>query len=235
MVGLTLSRQMNIYSTLIRTSLLSGILDRVISVAYCKKILPHHKNSSRYRPSQWAWHASGRCKDLNGTVRTLYVHRHFTKLHWHQCWRHGHRSSRRHSIYNKGKEHTKARNIHVWIYWWRHMDVYVSRFTSHSTVSSHYSGVTMSATASQITSLTIVYSKAHSGTDQRKYQSYASLAFVRGIQRWPVNSPHKGSVTRKIFLFDDVIMDNLFWLSSKEYQSPAALGLHKDPSTISTM
>ena len=31
----------------------------------------------------------------------------------------------------------------------------------------------------------------HSGADQRKYQSSASLAFVRGIHRWPVNSPHK--------------------------------------------
>ena len=27
-----------------------------------------------------------------------------------------------------------------------------------------------------------------------------------GIHRWPVNSPHKGPVTRKMFLFDDVIM-----------------------------
>ena len=40
----------------------------------------------------------------------------------------------------------------------------------------------------------------------RKHQSSASLAFVRGIHRWPVNSPHKGPVTRKIFLFDGVIM-----------------------------
>ena len=48
--------------------------------------------------------------------------------------------------------------------------------------------------ASQITSLTIVYSNVHSGADQRKHQSSASLAFVRGIHRWPVNSPHKGPV-----------------------------------------
>ena len=59
--------------------------------------------------------------------------------------------------------------------------------------------------ASQITSLAIVYStviQAH----QRKLQSSASLAFVLGIHRWPVNSPHKGPVTRKMFPFDDVIM-----------------------------
>ena len=44
------------------------------------------------------------------------------------------------------------------------------------------------------------------GTDQRKHQSSASLAFVRGIHRWPLNSPHKRPVTRKMFPFDDVIM-----------------------------
>ena len=60
--------------------------------------------------------------------------------------------------------------------------------------------------ASPITSLTIVYSTFYSGVDRRKHQSSASLAFVRGIHRWPVNSPHKWPVTRKMFLFDDVIM-----------------------------
>ena len=41
----------------------------------------------------------------------------------------------------------------------------------------------------------------------KKHQSSVSLAYVRGIHRWPVNSPHKGPVTRKIFPFDDVIID----------------------------
>ena len=57
----------------------------------------------------------------------------------------------------------------------------------------------MGAMASQITSLTIVYSTVYSGADQRKHQSSASLAFVRGIHRWLVNSPHKCPVTRKCF------------------------------------
>ena len=70
----------------------------------------------------------------------------------------------------------------------------------------HHSYVIMSAMASQITSLTIVYSIADWGADQRKHQSSASLAFVRGIHRWPVNSPHKEPVTRKLFPFDDVNM-----------------------------
>ena len=64
----------------------------------------------------------------------------------------------------------------------------------------------MDAIASQITSLTIVYSTVYWDSDQRKYQSSALLAFVRGIHRWPVNSPHKWPVTRKMFPFDDVIM-----------------------------
>ena len=64
----------------------------------------------------------------------------------------------------------------------------------------------MGAKASQITSLTIVYSSVYSGANQRKHQSSASLAFVRGIHRWSVNSQHKGPVTRKMFPFDDVIM-----------------------------
>ena len=64
----------------------------------------------------------------------------------------------------------------------------------------------MNTIASQITSLTIVYSTVYSGADQRKHQSSASLAFVRGSHRGPVNSPHKGPVTRKMFPFNDVIM-----------------------------
>ena len=64
----------------------------------------------------------------------------------------------------------------------------------------------MGAIASQITSLPIVYSTVYSDVDQRKYQSAASLAFVRGIHREPVNSPHKWPVTRKMFPFDNVIM-----------------------------
>ena len=70
----------------------------------------------------------------------------------------------------------------------------------------HYGDVMMNAMLSQITSLTIVCSNVYSGADQRKHHSSAALAFVRGIHRWPVNSPHKRPVTRKICPFDDVIM-----------------------------
>ena len=70
----------------------------------------------------------------------------------------------------------------------------------------HESGIITSAMVSQITNLTIVYSTVYSGAEQRKPQSSTSMAFVRGIHRWPVNSPHKEPVTRKVFPFDDVIM-----------------------------
>ena len=69
----------------------------------------------------------------------------------------------------------------------------------------------MGAIACQITSLTIVYSTVYSDADQTKHQSSASLAFVRGIHRGPVNSPHKWPVTRKMFPFDDVIMNYFVW------------------------
>ena len=57
-------------------------------------------------------------------------------------------------------------------------------------VLNHYSTM-----ASQITGVSIDCSTLCSGADQTKHQTSASLAFVRGIHRWPVNSPHKGPVT----------------------------------------
>ena len=82
----------------------------------------------------------------------------------------------------------------------------------------HYSDIIMRAMASQIISLSTVCL----GTDQIKHQSSVSLAFVRGFHRSPVNSPHKGSVTRKMFPLDDVIMLNesvscqpILWASTK--------------------
>ena len=62
----------------------------------------------------------------------------------------------------------------------------------------------------EITSIAIVCSTVYSGANQRKHQSSASLAFVREIHRWPVNSSHKWPVMGKMFPFDDVITyDNI--------------------------
>ena len=79
----------------------------------------------------------------------------------------------------------------------------------------HYSDVIASTMASEITSVFTVYSIVCSGADQRKHQSPESPAFVWGIRRWPVNSPHKWPVTRKMHFFDDEIMIHfmiVWWL-----------------------
>ena len=77
----------------------------------------------------------------------------------------------------------------------------------------------MGAMVCQITSLTIVYSAVYSGADQRKHRNYASLAFVHTVcTRWPVNSPHKWPVTRKMFPFDDVIMWNSWLVTPARWQ-----------------
>ena len=64
----------------------------------------------------------------------------------------------------------------------------------------------MSVMASQVTGVSIVCSVG-SDADQRRHQISTSLAFVWGIHRWPMNSPHKMPVTPKMFPFDNVIMD----------------------------
>ena len=63
--------------------------------------------------------------------------------------------------------------------------------------------------ASQITGVSIVYTAVCTGGDQRKHQSSTSLTFVRWVHRWPVPSLHKGLTTRKMFPFDDVIVENI--------------------------
>ena len=94
--------------------------------------------------------------------------------------------------------------------WWRRsFDTVtpVSRIWGKSYHISEFSSFNkMGTMAYQITTLTIVYSTAYSGVDQKKHRSPSSLVFVRGIHRWPVNSPHKWPVTRKMFPFDDVII-----------------------------
>ena len=81
-----------------------------------------------------------------------------------------------------------------------------------SPIREYYSDVIMGVMASQTASLPVVSWTVYSGVAQRKHQSSASLAFVRGIHRRPVNSLHKWPVTRKMFPFDDVIMKvQLYW------------------------
>ena len=97
--------------------------------------------------------------------------------------------------------------VMICTYWWLALSFPTISVQNLFWISSgHYDDVIMTMLASQITSLTVVYSIVYSGVNQRKHQSSASLAFVREIHRGPMNFPHKWPVTRKMFPFDDVIM-----------------------------
>ena len=92
----------------------------------------------------------------------------------------------------------------------RHIDVGLSFMRPLTCAPLRYGGYLLqwrqNGRDSTSTSLTIVYSTVCSDADERKHQSPASLAFVWGIHRGPVNSPHKWPVTRKMFPLDDVIV-----------------------------
>ena len=61
-------------------------------------------------------------------------------------------------------------------------------FVKNIFVELHYSGVIMSAMASQITGFSVVCSTVCSGADQRKRQSSASLTFVWGVHQIPLTN-----------------------------------------------
>ena len=114
-------------------------------------------------------------------------------------------------------------HIYIWL-----MEVYDGRIQHaenilwpciyvNATKSTHDNVVIMSVMASQLTSLTIVYSTVYSGADTRKHQSSPSLTFLNVIHWWPVNSPHKEPVTRKMFPFYDVIMLGAWHFAYEEW------------------
>ena len=70
----------------------------------------------------------------------------------------------------------------------------------------HYKGVIISAMASLMTGVSIVYTTVCSAVDERKRQSSASLAIAMEIHWWLVNYPHKGPATRKMLSFDDIMI-----------------------------
>ena len=103
----------------------------------------------------------------------------------------------------------------IWMYYWPILPLFPRLLHWHwsndtqcpcGNLKNHYNDVIMSAMASQITGVLIVYSIVCSDVDQRKHQNFASNAFVRGIHRWPVNSPHKGASNAEMFPLNDVIM-----------------------------
>ena len=104
-----------------------------------------------------------------------------------------------------------SNQIHIFPWVWLLIMPHLQRsfwtwVSNHIPQVNHYNDVITGAMASQITSLTIVYSFVYSGTDKKKHQSPASLGFVRGVHRWSVNSWHKWPVMRKMFSCHDVIM-----------------------------
>ena len=80
--------------------------------------------------------------------------------------------------------------------WWivvvDNLNIYALDVLLRGPIYKHYNDVIMRTMASQLTGVSIVCSTVGSGADQRKHQSSASLVFVWGIHRWPVNSPNKG-------------------------------------------
>ena len=78
----------------------------------------------------------------------------------------------------------------------------------------HYIDVIMGAMAFHMTSLTIVYSTVYSCADHRAPKLRVSGLCV-DIHQWPMNSPHKWPVTRKIIPCDDVILLQCFFLNDK--------------------
>ena len=91
----------------------------------------------------------------------------------------------------------------------------------------------MSMMVSQITSLRIVYSIFYLSTDKKKHQSSALLAFVRGIHQRLVNSLHKGLIMRKMFPFDDIIMNEILCAALNWVLTTWLFSLNKTPSVIS--
>ena len=89
---------------------------------------------------------------------------------------------------------------YIWIKKWIKVSISYNHInTSHCNPVHITIIVIMSATAFQITGVSIVYSTVCSDAVQRKHQSSASLALMSGIHRWPVNSLHKTPVTQKMF------------------------------------
>ena len=94
--------------------------------------------------------------------------------------------------------------LNCWV--WPRVPAFEIQFSSHPKTLEpegkcdiHYYDVIMTTIASQITSLTVVYSIVYSDADQRKHQSSASLAFVWGIHRGRWIPRTNGQIRGKCF------------------------------------
>ena len=75
----------------------------------------------------------------------------------------------------------------------------------------HYIDAIMTTMASQITSLAVVYWIVIYAYIKKKISKLRVTGLCAGNSPGPVNSPHKGPVTQKMFPFDDVIIYAPFW------------------------
>ena len=123
-----------------------------------------------------------------------------------------------HNGANNEKNISMSKHHHVgngWYYKWQdgtliflHIkEIYLClidwNMESHSKIHWNHCNNVISAVASKITGVSIVCKTVSTGSDERKHQSSASMAFLRGIHRWPVKSPHKKPLTRKMFPFEE--------------------------------
>ena len=95
----------------------------------------------------------------------------------------------------------------------------------------HYIDVIMTTMASQITSLTVVYSTVYSDADKKKHQSPSSLAFVRGIHRDRWIPRTKGQLRGKCF---NLMTSSCCSAKTKPnikvpHCLPCAKGIHRSP------
>ena len=96
----------------------------------------------------------------------------------------------------------------------------------------------MTTLASQITSLTVVYSTVYSDADQRKHQSSASLAFVWGIHRDRWIPRTKGQLRGKCFhlMTSSCVTENvcILWYISRRFVQRTKSHFHKQiwPSSL---
>ena len=129
--------------------------------------IPHTRATSSFWKNIWI--------HMTCPHSRLIVNKNFfssTRDHWTQAMRGGV------TLSLIGWAHTES---DLWALFWRCQ--VQARDATAQDMSFHYTDDIMTTIASQITSPTVVYSIVYSGPDQRKHQSFASLAFVRGIHR----------------------------------------------------
>ena len=113
------------------------------------------------------------------------------------------------TVQNTTDWNTNVQRTHHWH--WNRYRTEITRGSYFQNVT-HYSDVMTDAMASQITSLPIVNSTVYSGADKGKTSKLRVTGLLRGIHRWPVSSPHKCPVTRKMLRHHEMyLLRHVYW------------------------